>query len=241
MDDRLVRIHWQTVRTVRVRQGRTAGPPPNGQSLHSFDRAFDLFVPLRVFRDLSGPLRKFSSSLTPNPLPSSHATTKTPHPFENLSAFQESLHQTYEWETWGPQNTRFVELPLSERNIFHRHVYGNRYARICPVSNSFIMLDFTPYRAEWERRRRIDTRGREHVAEGRETILEKGAVVVKQGVHLATDVSTSLPYTYSRRSLGFELPDDILNRGVMIDDEHVLFMRVRVTISRYCPIMELEN
>ena len=231
-DDRLVRIHWQTVRTVRVRQERTAAATPNRPSLHSFDRAFDLFVPLRVFRDFSGPLHKFSP---PTPQ-SSHPTI--PHPFDNLTAFQDSLHKTYEWETWGPPNTRFVELPLSERNIFHRHVYGNHYARVCPITNSFIMLDFTPYRAEWERRRRIDARGNEYVLERRETVLEQGPIVVKQGVHLAGDVSTALPYTYSRRSLGFELPDGIFNRGVMIDDEHVIFMRVRSAFA--LSIMEID-
>ncbi|KAF8342733.1 uncharacterized protein EI90DRAFT_779321 [Cantharellus anzutake] len=230
-DDRLIRIHWQTLRSVRVRPERAVGPEPNGPSLHTFDRSFDLFVPLRVFRDFDGPTRKFSL-LTPDVAPDQRFDV---HPFDNLIVLQDTLNKTYEWEAWGPENTRFVELPLSERNVFQRHIYGNRYARICPETNGFIMLDFTPYRAEWERRRCASAGSHGFVAERREMIREKRDNIVKQGVHLAADVRTSLPYTYSRRSFGFEVPDDLFGRGVMIDDEHVLCIKVGCTfcLGRY--------
>ncbi|KAF9519314.1 hypothetical protein BS47DRAFT_1379337 [Hydnum rufescens UP504] len=197
-DDRMVRIHWSTWRDVHVRQN----DPSNLNDLFapysaSMERCFDIFVPLRIFREY----HKF--------IPST-CTSTTDQPFD------------IPWQEWGPKNTRFTNSPTYTRNCFPRHVHGNRSVAVVHSGGTphLVVRDYSRGRPEWMRRFPKEIAADSRVQLG----IDARPLETEGGIHLESNVWSSLPYSCSSRPLGVTL-DGPFTYSVLCDDERVLFIK----------------
>lgn len=198
-DDRMVRIHWRTWRDVHVRQNQSSFSNDSFVPYSaSMERCFDVFVPLRVFRQYY------------NYVPSNR-NSPTDQPF------------VIPWQEWGPKNTRFINSPTNVRNNFHRHVHGNRSVAIVHSAGAphIIVRDCSRGRPEWMRRF-----PKEVVADSRvQTDIDSRPIETEGGIHLQSDVWSCLPYSWSSRPLGFNL-EGTFAHSVLCDDERILILKV---------------
>ena len=130
-----------------------------------------------------------------------------------LDRVSSSFGSSLEWESWGPQGSRMLDIKPSD--VWVCHSYGMKFIHN-PVGEAIaIVYDFNPYAT----RKDVDTPNR-HLPW---KVMERETRISCERSPFKTDVVTSLP----GREVSLELtPNDHGLEAVMITEDHIVIVQV---------------